>query len=384
MSQEYFWILFSKKLAGEATPGELAELETLVKQHPEWQYSIQSVEDIWNTPAPLSDKEMADAEDAYMLHLHRMQEKNSSFELGLPTAGKPVSGFTDNKKTKNRIIKLVAGAAIAASLLYGAFIYLQNIQAKSGTSSPVQAMSNINEITTRPGSKSKIQLPDGSTVWLNAGSSLIYNKDFGIEKREVEISGEGFFDVAKNPSMPFIIKTRSFDIKVLGTVFNVKAYPDDETSETSLLEGKIEVSIKSRPNDKIILEPKEKLVVENNARQAHEPAGGQEHNRLEQEPIVAISKLKYSPLDSSVTEVQWKDNILAFDNEKMEDVALKMERWFDVEIEIKEDALNKKRLTGKFENENIEQALEALAYTSTDAFTFKRNGRKIIIYKPNH
>lgn len=380
MSQEYFWILFSKKLAGEATPDELAELENLVKQHPEWQYSIQSVEDIWNTPAPLSDKDMADAEDAYMLHLHRMQEKNISFERGLPSIGSSASG---NKKNKKRIIKLVTGTAIAASLLYGAFIYLQNTQAKSGTSSPVQAMSNINEITTRPGSKSKIQLPDGSTVWLNAGSSLIYNKDFGIEKREVEISGEGFFDVAKNASMPFIIKTRNFDIKVLGTVFNVKAYPDDETSETSLLEGKIEVSIKSRPNDKIILEPKEKLVVENDTRETQATVKSQDHI-LKQEPIVAISKLKYSPLDSSVTEVQWKDNILAFDDEKMEDVALKMERWFDVEIEIKEAALNNKRLTGKFENENIEQALEALAYTSTDAFTFKRNGRKILIYKPNH
>lgn len=380
MSQEYFWILFAKKLAGEATPAELTELENLVKQHPEWQYSIQSVEDIWKTPAPLSDKDMADAEDAYMLHLHRMQEKNISFELGLPSVGSPVSV---NKKNKKGIIKLIAGAAIAASMLYGAFVYLQHTQAKPGTHSPAQAMSNINEITTRFGSKSKIQLPDGSTVWLNAGSSLIYNKDFGIEKREVEITGEGFFDVTKNASMPFIIKTRSFDIKVLGTVFNVKAYPDDETSETSLLEGKIEVSIKSRPNDKIILAPKEKLVVENNARPASVAVSSPDPT-LKQEPIVAISKLKYSPLDSSVTEVQWKDNILAFDDEKMEDVALKMERWFDVDIEIKEEALNKKRLTGKFENENIEQALEALAYTSTDAFTFKRNGRKITIYKPTH
>lgn len=380
MSQEYFWILFAKKLAGEATPSELTELENLVKQHPEWQYSIQSVEDIWNTSAPFSDKDMADAEDAYMLHLHRMQEKNGSSEPGLPSIGLPASA---NKKNKRLVIKLMAGAAIAASMLYGAFVYLQHTRAKPGNASPVQAMSNINEITTRFGSKSKIQLPDGSTVWLNAGSSLIYNKDFGIEKREVEITGEGFFDVAKNASMPFIIKTRSFDIKVLGTVFNVKAYPDDETSETSLLEGKIEVSIKSRPNDKIILEPKEKLVVENNTRPGSASVTSQD-NILTQEPIVAISKLKYSPVDSSVTEVQWKDNILAFDDEKMEDVALKMERWFDVEIEIKEAVLNKKRLTGKFENENIEQALEALSYTSTDAFAFKRNGRKIIIYKPNH
>ena len=85
-----------------------------------------------------------------------------------------------------------------------------------------------NEVSTQPGSKSKIQLPDGSTVWLNAGSKLTYTKDFGKEIREVTLIGEAFFDVTKMKEKPFIIHTSSINIKVLGTAFNVKAYPEDK------------------------------------------------------------------------------------------------------------------------------------------------------------
>ncbi len=121
----------------------------------------------------------------------------------------------------------------------------------------------VNEISTRPGSKSKVELPDGSVVWLNAGSTLTYDKDFGKENRAVTLIGEGFFDVTKNKEKPFIISTESISIKVLGTVFNVKAYKEDKQTETSLIHGSIEVTIKNRPNDKIILSPSEKLIVEN-------------------------------------------------------------------------------------------------------------------------
>ncbi len=376
MSQEVFWILFSKKIAGEASPEELTQFENLVKQYPEWQYAVQSVEDMWKNTAPQSNAEIAEAEDAYMLHLQRMQEKN--IEINSIDSNYNTHTYTSTRKVSKRVIKIVSISAIAASMVFGVYAYLQ--KSRTNLINPaVQLVNNVNEISTRFGSKSKVQLPDGSIVWLNAGSRLVYDKSFGIEKRVVEMSGEGFFDVTKDLSKPFIIKTKSFEIKVLGTVFNVKAYPEDETSEASLLEGQIEVSIKSRPNDKIILSPKEKLVVENTITPTE-----LNKSSKKQEPLVVISKLKYSSIDSSVAEVQWKDNILVFDDERMEDVALKMGRWFDVEIEISEELLKQKRLTGKFENESIEQALEALSYTSTDDFTFKRIGRKITIYKTNH
>ncbi|HRQ52425.1 MAG TPA: DUF4974 domain-containing protein, partial [Agriterribacter sp.] len=124
------------------------------------------------------------------------------------------------------------------------------------------------------------------------------------------------------------------------------------------------------------LSPNEKLVVEN---AADKPGIAMKPDK--EETLGAINKLKHSLIDSTVSEVQWKDNKLVFDDEKLEDIAIKMERWFAVEIEIRDAELASKRLTGKFENESIEQALEGLAYTSTMPFSFDRKGDKIIIHR---
>ena len=131
------------------------------------------------------------------------------------------------------------------------------------------------------------------------------SKDFGKEKREVTLAGEGFFDVTKNNEMPFIISTASINIKVLGTTFNVKAYNEDKQTETSLLHGSIEVTIKNRPNDKIILSPSEKLVVENSITTLglNDIKKSKENITRTTIPdintLVSINKLKYNPEDST-------------------------------------------------------------------------------------
>ena len=119
------------------------------------------------------------------------------------------------------------------------------------------------EISTRYGSRTKLLLPDSTQVWLNSGSKLSYNKTYGNGTREVTLSGEAYFDVVKNPAHPFIIHTVNIDIKVLGTAFNVKSFPGEKNTETSLIRGSIEVTFKNRPSEKIILKPNEKLITAN-------------------------------------------------------------------------------------------------------------------------
>jgi ferric-dicitrate binding protein FerR (iron transport regulator) len=366
MSQEQFWILLTRKIAGEASPEDLAELEKLVQQHPEWQYALQNLEDIWNSH-PSTD--LSEEEDAYLIHLHRMQEKNipfgnkakeneaAVFELEAPRSNK-----------RRRLAWITAGIAVAASVAAIFFFKPVNRQGKN-------EIASINEISTRLGSKTRIQLPDGSIVWLNAGSKLVYDKNFGKEERLVTLSGEGFFDVVRDPSKPFIVHTTNIEVRVLGTVFNVKAYPEDKSSETSLIHGSLEVSIKSRPRDKIILSSNEKLVVENKISSSRDSLS--EDRNL---PLMSLNQIKHNPVDNSVNETQWIDNKLVFDNEPFADIAVKMERWFGVEIEIADSSLAEKRMTGKFERENIEQALESLSYASTTSFVFERKGNKIIIH----
>jgi transmembrane sensor len=358
MSQETFWVLISKKLSGEALPGELKELENLVLEHPDWQYAIQNLEDLWKHQP---QKDYMQEEDAYMLHLHRMTE------LQIPFGNGPVEQPAIQPRTTIRRWYWIAAATIVA--IAGVLIFNKLSQNRQE-----------NEISTRPGSKSRVQLPDGTVVLLNAGSKLTYNKDFGKELREVSLSGEGFFDVKKMKDKPFVIHTSSINIKVLGTVFNVKAYPEDKKTETSLLHGSIEVTIKNRPNDKIILSPSEKLVVENSviADKIMSNKMAEPHS-VAINTLMSVNKLKYGPLDSSVAETQWVDNKLVFRDESFEELAIRMERWYDVKIEIDQPELREKRLTGSFEKETIDQALEALKISIP--FRHEKKGNKLIIHR---
>lgn len=366
MSQEQFWVLLSKKIAGEASEQELAELEQLMQQHPEWQYAAQNLSDIWSRSRKHKETDTSSEEDAYLLHIQRMKEKEVLFDDNVLYAypaeeNAPVSHF---RTYRNWYVSL----AVAASILFALFL-LPSVFTKP---QPAIASTERNEVSTGNGSRTKVQLPDGSLVWLNAGSKLHYDKEFGIKTRHVTLSGEAFFDVTKNKEKPFIIQTSSIDIKVVGTAFNVKAYPNDRTTETSLIRGVIEVTIRKRPNDKIILSSNEKLIVENN------PA---EKSRLAStgraEPVVSINPIQPSKTDSTITEIQWVQNRLVFDDERLQEIALKMERWYNVKIEINAEKLFDKRISGSFINENIDQAIEALSITGR--FHYKRMNNTIII-----
>lgn len=370
MSQETFWVLLSKKLSGEATEAELKELEHLINTHPEWQYAIQNLEDLWKHPPK---KDQLGDEDAYMLHLHRMTELNIPFGDG--QVEPPASS------NRGKLVKMKkwywAAAAITLFAIAG-FVWINN--SKNDTNKE-EAIAKSNEISTRRGSKSRVQLPDGTIVMLNAGSKLAYNKDFGKELREVTLSGEGYFDVKRMPDKPFVIHTASINIKVLGTVFNVKAYPEDKRTETSLIHGSIEVTMKNRPSDKIILAPSEKLVVENNTvvDKVVATSRGTEVPDVSMSTLMSVNKLRYNDADSSVAETGWVDNKLVFRDESFEDLARRMERWYDVDIEITDASLREKRLNGIFEKETIDQALEALKILRP--FRYEQTGNKIIIHR---
>jgi len=373
MSQEQFWVLFSKKLSGEASAEELVFLENMIQAHPEWQYAIQNLTDLWKNQ-PVTD--LTVVEDAYMLHLHRMNELNISLD-----------GINQEPRQEEKPVRKMTRwywAAAIVLVLAGLF----SIRSLFGSSNRGDEVAGqVNEISTRPGSKSKVQLPDGSVVWLNAGSKLTYNKDFGIETREVTLTGEGFFDVTKNKEKPFIISTSSIKIKVLGTAFNVKAYPEDKQTETSLIRGSIEVTIRNRPNDKIILSPSEKRVGENDkarlekdSRKAEKKTGNIARTEI---PVIStlmsINKLKYNPVDSTVAEIQWVNNKLVFRDESFSELVVKMERWYDVQIDITDPRISEERLNGIFESETIIQAMEALK--EFIPFQYEKNGNKIIIHR---
>jgi transmembrane sensor len=237
-----------------------------------------------------------------------------------------------------------------------------------------------NEVSTRNGSKTKINLPDGSKVWLNAGSVLTYDKNFGGDIREVTLSGEAYFEVMAVTSpgttqkIPFIIHTKQIDVHVLGTAFNVKAYPNEKQTETSLVHGKVEVLVHNRPEKKFVLRPNEKLVVMND--EVSTPVNSKSPTK-DNQPFVSFSKLTYAVADSVVIETAWVQNKLVFDNESLPEIAEKMERWYNVEIRFKDVKQQQMRLSGTFENETIQEAMHSLSLSGP--FHYTMQGNKITI-----
>jgi transmembrane sensor len=363
MSEEKFWNLFARKLAGEATEAELAELEQLMRAHPDWHYPMQHIQDIWQQPVPSPS-----SESSFEQHLSRMRERG--IELGVPEE-KPV-------RSGKKRVWMIAGTAILM-LAIGAFFFINGN--KTEHSNLVAKVPVTNEISTRPGSKSKIVLPDGSTVWLNAGSKIVYDPRFGTEHRELTLSGEAYFDVVKNPDQPFVIHTSKIDVKVVGTAFNVRSYPSERVTETSLIRGIIEVTLHARPSDKIILKPNEKLVVANEDEETRKPLQpARSHapaTNLPSPPLVEVRHLSYLPVDSTIIETSWLENKLIFRSETFEDLAMKMERWYGVTIRFNTEKIRQKKFTGIFANETLPQALTALQLIAPFHYTITK--QEIII-----
>jgi ferric-dicitrate binding protein FerR (iron transport regulator) len=377
MSKDRTWFLIGKKLAGEASAEELNELEGLLRSDPDMHYALQNITDLWNLPAPANN----DAEEAFDRHINRLKEVSTDWNLPNDDTGlQPDYQYTTTQKHSRKKLMIVS---VAAAVLMVASIYSYNAVTKRAvTARPFQAAraGEKNEVSTRNGSKTKITLPDGSKVWLNAGSVLTYDKNFGGEIREVALSGEAFFEVMPVASsstaqrVPFIIHTRQIDVRVLGTAFNVKSYPGDKQTETSLVHGKVEVLIHNRPEEKFTLRPNEKLVVMNE--EVSKPVT-RKTNKSNNQPFVSFSKLTYTTNDSLLVETAWVQNKLVFDNESFPEVAEKMERWYNVEIEFNDVKKKALRFTGIFENETVQEALHYMSITAPFHYTIQ--GNKITI-----
>jgi ferric-dicitrate binding protein FerR (iron transport regulator) len=371
-TEKRIWTLISKKLSGEAGAEELKELEDLLRQHPDMHYPMQHVADLWHHRAPVD----TNAAEAFDRHAQRMRTVGIDFAANKESAGEiPDADLNSHPSRKRKRFLVVAMAGVAALAGY----FFLHTAAPPGAPAP-KTPADRSEVSTRYGSKTKLVLPDGTQVWLNSGSRLTYDKTYGNTLREVQLTGEAYFDVVKNAGRPFIIHAPGFNVKVLGTAFNVRSFPGEKKSETSLIKGSVEVTFSDRPTEKIILKPNEKLVIDNEEMPGVKTAAVKvQRAGLPQEPIVAVTHLTYVPADSTLIETSWMDNKLIFRSEPFADLAVRMERWFGVSIRFANEELKEKKFTGIFENETIEQALKALQYSSTYKFRYTINRKEIIL-----
>lgn len=369
MKQDRFWELISLKLSGEAQPAELTELEEFLQENPGEGLRMETLIAIWSSHQyPAIQKK-----EAYNRHMQRLS--NHLSEPVLQYENVDVADTFDEEQpiTKNpsKLKRMLWVTGIAASLLVGFFVYSGVAGTKKETKSNAR-----NTVSTKRGSKSKVNLPDGTQVWLNADSKITYNENFQGSIREVELTGEAFFDVVRDETRPFIIHTSAIDVKVLGTAFNVRSYAEEKNTETSLIRGSVEITLVKSPDmKKIILKPNDKLIVNNSESTM---ALENDEKKRKNTPVLTLGKIHYKEKDSSAVEILWTKNKLAFDKETLEEIALKIERWYDVKLIITDENLKKESYTATFEDETLQEVMSALKQAG-GGFRYSINKKEVMV-----
>jgi len=365
--------LIAKKLNGEITPAEVQELAEHFKTHPRDQYFEELLTSYWNSQ-PGTSLHDSSTDDHFSRILKRADEDEDNEQRGAIVI--PANGTSDRKR-RILIRRISVAVTVAAGI---AFLIWNFNSSKRGPA--IKAPEPENEVIAKKGMRTKLLLADGSQVWLNSDSRLTYSNFQNDTVRQVELEGEAYFDVVKNPARPFIVHTSSMDVRVLGTAFDVKSYPGESTFETTLIRGSVEVIRRGQPQARTyILTPHHKLVLDIGTLLKIDTTESRRLTDLKNtnRPKGIINLQRNLP-DSSISETSWIYDKLSFDGESFRDVARKMERWFNVEIHFVDDKVaDSYRPHVSFTNETIEQALQELKIIIP--FSYRRSGNEVIIDK---
>jgi ferric-dicitrate binding protein FerR (iron transport regulator) len=364
--------LLTRKLSGEATAAELQELENWLQGNPADQYFSDILLTYWNThPGNSSiDKES----DQHFAHILEMAEGDTENRM-------PAGLATGYKKmiVVRRVQKLAIAAGLAGIITLLAWLFFHN-NSTDKISERVLAQNEPqkSEVVASKGARTEMVLPDGTKVKLNSDSKLQYEATFNDTIREVTLEGEAYFNVVKDPKRPFIVHTSGIDIRVLGTAFNVKSYPLEPTIETTLIHGKVEIINKKESRSPKYLRPLEKIVFnkKENAFVTDKPVQARQWSSITHQGIM-IETSKNIP-DTTLIETSWVYDKLRLDDESFREAATKMERWYNVEINFKNERVAKLPIHVTFEDESLDEAMRALQLIHQ--FRYKKIINEVIIY----
>jgi transmembrane sensor len=197
-------------------------------------------------------------------------------------------------------------------------------------------------VAVERGQKANITLPDGSKVWLNSESKLTYSANFNIKKRELQLEGEAYFEVAHNPNKPFIVKSEDISVEALGTAFGMKAYNEDKLISSILMRGKVLVTT---PDGEAILMPNERIIYDK-----------------------TTHKKTQSTVTNATDFTGWIHNELRFENESLDDIAKTIQRIYNVEVVFASERLKNQCYTGTINNNSLESVLNIISLTSPVSF----------------
>jgi ferric-dicitrate binding protein FerR (iron transport regulator) len=340
--------LIIKVLANKATPGECVILDEWVKKSDDNKRFFLRFRNAWLASSQIAKVEEAEIHKALEIVSQKISS-SQSFEIR--SAGK--NPAEDKKMVVLRYFRIAAIGILLIGL--GAVMSMLFIRPPG-----ILNHNPVVSVMAPRGSKALTVLPDGTAVWLNAGSKIEYKIPDNKSSREVTIEGEAYFNVSKDHDHPFTVNAGEMLIMAYGTEFNVKAYPEENVVETTLVEGSVSVEIKDKSSNSTMLKPNEQAIY-------YKPTPQRSENFL-------ITK----GIDPSYYTL-WINDRLQIKGETLEELAVVLERKYDVKIGFDDNTLKDLRFTGIIENETIEQILELIKISSN--VDYRIDGREVWLSK---
>ena len=334
---ETIWSIIGKKLGGDITQEEEIALNEWIETSTTNKQVYFRIKELWNHKQDQTNNSQAIA--AYDKLINRIR-----FAEVIQTQSR-VQRITSQV---NQFVKYAAIIFFILSFGFLSYYYFTEESSKD----------EFCMISVPKGNKSEIVLPDGSKIWLNNSSKLVYPKKFNKSERRVDLIGEAYFEIKKNAKVPFIVKTTDVSIKVLGTKFNVSAYPNDKFVETTLISGKVTVNSNENPEVENELNPGESLTFDKVSNH------------------VTISRV------DTKFYTYWMKGEFVFKDEKFETLAKRIERIYNVEIIFADPLLKEKKYTGDFKvDDNIYSILEIFKRSTSEPIEYITDRNKITIRK---
>ena len=324
MDKDKIWSHISRKISGEDTSEDVRQVDEWLNEKPVNKQIYNRLSEIWNfRKTPLNNY-------------------HSVFE----SIKRRIAVYENRPK---RLFYTTTLFKVAAILV---LIFVSNFMVYTFMFGSKQEIISYQEIIVPRGNRMKLVLPDSTSIWLNNETKLRYASNFSAGNREVELSGEAYFDVHHDASHPFIVKVGKQRIKVLGTRFSVNAYPEDNVIETSLLSGSVvfESDREIKGNSEFRLDPGHSLFYD------------------KQNNTISTQKIQSSYYQ------YWENGVYAFKDESFESLSIKIKRIFNVEIVFEDSFLKTKTYTGTINiNDNIFIFMEAIRRTSVEPIEYKFN-----------
>jgi transmembrane sensor len=341
-------MLLVKYITRQANDEEIAFIKQWVSAHPENEQYFAQLYEAWQNSL-LLEHDIIDADNAYQLFVNKISD--------------------DKQPAKKTYKAWYVVAALVVTVIAAIFL-----KSKPAVIAP------LNQLAAKPGNIRKVTLTDGTIVWLNSGSTLKYDEDFGKTNRRVYLEGEGFFEIAHGKTeIPFIVNTKNYLIRDIGTRFNLKAYPNDSFFETSVVNGEVSIEDnehKDNAMNRIYIKQKQTLRIWNRRAEQLEVSHGFNNAPVNYNEIQIT---QFTP-NTEAIYTGWKDNLLMFDGNTLQDIARVLERRYDVKINISDTLLHNIKYSGNFKNvESIDKVLDIIKQNTPIGYS--KSGNIITITK---